>query len=56
MTTVSPGLAILVSPRALFREGHALLTWGLFGLILLHIGAALHHGLIRRDGVLAGML
>ncbi len=54
--TLPPITPVRLELYALFRDGHALLTWSLFGLILLHVGAALHHGLIRRDGVLAGML
>ena len=38
------------------REAHFLMTWGLFALLLVHIGAALHHGWVRRDGVLRSML
>lgn len=41
---------------ALFRELHGLTAWGLIALVLLHIFAALHHGLIRRDSVLNSML
>ena len=40
---------------AWLRELHTVLAYGLFGLILAHLGAALLHGLIRRDGVLASM-
>lgn len=35
----------------LLRELHAWLAYGLLGLVLLHAGAALHHGWVRRDGV-----
>lgn len=35
---------------------HGLLAYLLFALVLLHVGAALVHGLIRRDGVLERML
>lgn len=35
---------------------HRTLAYALFALVLLHLGAALHHGLIRRDGVLRSML
>lgn len=35
---------------------HSLLAYGLILLILAHIGAALLHGIIRRDGVLRSML
>ena len=34
---------------------HGLLGYGFFLLILGHLGAALFHGLIRRDGVLRSM-
>lgn len=40
---------------ALLRMAHGYLADLLFGLILLHLAAALYHGLIRRDGVLASM-
>ena len=39
----------------LFRELHGIIAWLFFGLILLHISAALHHKLIRRDEVLNSM-
>ncbi|MBX9401164.1 cytochrome b/b6 domain-containing protein [Lysobacter sp. BMK333-48F3] len=35
---------------------HRTLAYALFALVLLHLGAALHHGLIRHDGVLRSML
>lgn len=37
------------------REMHGLIAWGLILLVLVHMGAALHHGLIKRDGVLESM-
>jgi cytochrome b561 len=37
------------------RELHTVLAYALFGIILAHLGAALLHGLIRRDGVFASM-
>lgn len=40
---------------SLFREAHAVIAWSLFEVIVLHISAALHHGFIRQDGVLAAM-
>lgn len=40
---------------ALLRRAHAWLAWLLFATILLHLAAALHHGLIRRDGVFESM-
>lgn len=41
---------------AALRWLHRSLAYALFALVLLHLGAALHHGLIRRDGVLRSML
>ncbi|RUO20895.1 cytochrome B [Aliidiomarina iranensis] len=38
-----------------FREMHALVAWALIALLLIHIAAALHHGLVKRDGVLQSM-
>ncbi len=45
------------SPRAyaVLRELHGVLAYVLFGLVLAHLGAALLHALIRRDGVFASM-
>lgn len=45
------------SPRvyAWLRALHGVLAYALFGLILAHLGAALLHALIRRDGVFASM-
>ena len=40
---------------AALRSAHTVLALLLFGLVLLHVGAALFHGLIRRDGVLRSM-
>lgn len=37
------------------RQAHGLLAFAFFAVILGHIGAALYHGLIRRDGVLESM-
>ncbi|WP_373946408.1 cytochrome b [Paracoccus marcusii] len=34
---------------------HELAAWALMGVLALHVGAALHHALIRRDGVWARM-
>lgn len=39
-----------------FRELHAWLSIALILLVILHISAALYHGLIRRDGVLRSMI
>lgn len=41
---------------AVLRAAHTYLAYLLFLTILAHLGAALFHGLIRRDGVLASML
>jgi cytochrome b561 len=49
---------ILPSDPVLFawlREAHRYLAWLFFLTFLLHMGAALMHGLIRRDGVLQSM-
>lgn len=40
---------------SLFHNIHELGAWLLLGLIGLHVAAALFHGLVRRDGVLASM-
>lgn len=40
---------------AVFREFHGWLAIALTLLIILHIAAALHHGLVRKDGVLKSM-
>jgi len=39
----------------LLRNAHSWLALTLFAVILLHLGAALFHALIRRDGVLRSM-
>ncbi|MBB2154980.1 cytochrome b [Gluconacetobacter diazotrophicus] len=40
---------------ALLRHMHTWLAFTLFGVIVVHVGAALLHGLILRDGVLPAM-
>ena len=40
---------------ALLRRAHTLLAFAFFATILAHVGAALMHGLIYRDGVFASM-
>ncbi len=40
----------------MYRDLHGALAWSLFAVIVLHISAALHHGLIRQDSVLPSML
>lgn len=50
---------ILPSDPSLYawlRSLHTLLAYVLFGVILAHLGAALMHGLIRRDGVFSSMV
>uniref|UniRef100_UPI003FD88CDE cytochrome b/b6 domain-containing protein n=1 Tax=Pseudomonas sp. TaxID=306 RepID=UPI003FD88CDE len=37
------------------RQAHGYLAYVLFLTVLLHLAAALFHGLIRRDGVLRSM-
>ncbi len=37
------------------RQAHTWLAYVLFATVLVHLGAALFHGLIRRDGVLRSM-
>jgi len=40
----------------LFREIHGFVAWLFLLMIFIHIGAALYHGLIKRDGVLSSMV
>ena len=40
---------------ALLRNVHGYLAYAFFAVILLHIGAALFHALVRRDGVFQAM-
>lgn len=40
---------------AALRALHTVLAYALFGVVLAHLGAALMHGLIRRDGVFTSM-
>jgi len=39
-----------------FLAVHVALQWAIYGLALMHIGAALHHFFVRRNQVLARML
>ena len=41
--------------HALLWDAHYYLAFALFALILLHVAAALHHALVRRDGVFEAM-
>ena len=36
-----------ITSYGLFREAHGIMAWSLFAVIVLHISAALQHGLIR---------
>ena len=48
-------LSISLDSYGFLRELHGLIALGLIGMVLLHIAAALHHGWIRKDGVLQTM-
>ncbi len=41
--------------HALLRQAHGVLGYLLFATVLVHLGAALVHALVRRDGVLRSM-
>jgi cytochrome b561 len=56
LVTLPALLDVNLANYGLLREFHGWLAMGFILLILLHIGAALQHGLIRRDGVLRSML
>ncbi len=43
------------SLHAMLWNAHFYLAFAFFALVLLHIAAALFHGLVRRDGVLVSM-
>ena len=49
---VGPDLATY----GLLRDLHAVFAYTLFALVLMHVGAGLYHGLVRRDEVLESML
>lgn len=53
---VPPLLAADADLYAVLRLAHSLVGYTLFATILLHVGAALFHALIRRDEVLPSML
>ena len=40
---------------AWLRPVHTVLAYTLFGIVIAHLGAALMHGLVRRDGVLGSI-
>jgi cytochrome b561 len=50
-----PILAQSAPVYALLRQVHTVLAYLLFATVLVHLAAALFHGLIRRDGVLESM-
>lgn len=45
-----------IKAYSFYRELHGVMAWSLFGVIVMHVSAALHHGLIRQDSVLPSML
>jgi cytochrome b561 len=49
LTSIDPAL------YAFLRRAHKLLAFALFATILMHLGAALFHAWIRRDGVFGSM-
>ncbi|WP_417690271.1 cytochrome b [Pseudidiomarina sp.] len=54
--TLPPLLEVDLALYGILRELHGWVAFSFILLILLHVGAALQHGLIRRDGVLQSML
>jgi cytochrome b561 len=50
-----PIFPVSATAFAVLRHAHAWLAMLLFLTFLAHLGAALYHGLIRRDGVLSSM-
>jgi cytochrome b561 len=50
-----PILPQSASLHALLWTAHVYLAFAFFALILLHVAAALHHALVRRDGVFEAM-
>jgi cytochrome b561 len=55
-TSILPPIAPIDGPLfAALRQAHAVLAFLLFATILAHLGAALFHALIRRDGVWQAM-
>jgi cytochrome b561 len=51
-----PKLPVDKALSGLGHEGHELLGWLMLALVVIHIGAALRHHYILRDGVLGRML
>ncbi len=50
-----PVLLQALGRHALRRQAHGLLGHAFFGVILLHLGVALLHAPVRRDGVFEAM-
>jgi len=50
-----PILPQSASLHTLLWDAHFLLAFAFFGVILLHVAAALYHALVRRDGVFQAM-
>lgn len=51
-----PYLPVSAAGAGAGHDAHGVLGWIMLALLALHIGAALRHHLVRRDGVLARML
>ncbi|TDP39161.1 cytochrome b561 [Idiomarina aquatica] len=49
-------LSVDIEGYAIFREMHGWLAIVLIALVIMHVGAALHHHFIRKDDVLKSML
>ena len=45
-----------IETYAFFRESHGFIAYAFLLFILMHVSAALYHGLIKQDGVLGSML
>jgi cytochrome b561 len=54
LTTLAP--AKMKAAHHLFTTTHVLLSYMAYGLLALHVGAALRHQFIKRDVVLSRML
>ncbi len=48
--------AQMKATREQFEQIHGLLAWLAYGLILLHVGAALRHQFLKRDAVVSRMI
>jgi cytochrome b561 len=42
--------------HGIFESSHKILAWSLAALILVHIGGAIYHAVVKRDDVLQRML